>query len=196
MKHLIPATFWAILLQYSTQNELDSPLSRQKRYLLFPPRGGTNIIQLIIGLSLPVEVSPESVTIGWDFRAFYVLPTNLSELQYDDYGTDRQKRHISRWNLYEMLEHEAHSRGYDGRSCVLKSICQASDTPLNKQHGLFEEIFHTIFTPTSTDEELDRHTDNEYFAARLMGKRNRGKCDVLFPECEVSLMDLFSYSLD
>lgn len=65
------------------------------------------IFQLIVGIGVPVEVTPEAVVFGWAFRAFYTMPNNVSELTLMDYGASSKKRSISRWDLYKVLEHDS-----------------------------------------------------------------------------------------
>nr|XP_023017209.1 uncharacterized protein LOC111506381 [Leptinotarsa decemlineata] len=188
--------FIQFLITYDTMvdcEETGKRLSRQKRFLLYP--GTFDFIQLVIGAGVPVEVDPEVALLGWSFRALYELPRNLSKLTPTDYGaTSRKKRHLTRWDFYKMLSYDSLGRGHGGRACVLRSICEASDVPMDKYHGLFEELFHSIFTPTSTNEEIDHHTDNEYYAAQKLGKKYRGKCKQLFPECTTSWMDMITHS--
>lgn len=37
-------------------------------------------------------------------------------------------------------------RGFVGKSCVLRTICEVAATPLEKNFGLFHELIHTVFT--------------------------------------------------
>ncbi|KAJ8967295.1 hypothetical protein NQ314_002968, partial [Rhamnusium bicolor] len=46
----------------------------------------------------------------------------------------------------------------------------------------FEELFYTLFRPSTTKEAVNHHTDNEYYAAQNLGRKCRGKCKQLFPD--------------
>ncbi|KAJ8938431.1 hypothetical protein NQ318_011870 [Aromia moschata] len=37
-------------------------------------------------------------------------------------------------------------KGLSGKPCILRSICEASDVPIDKHNGFIEELFHTLFT--------------------------------------------------
>ncbi|VEN60369.1 unnamed protein product [Callosobruchus maculatus] len=165
-------------------------LNRKKRFLLFP-EGPINIIQLIIGIGVPVEVEPESVIVGWAFRAFYTMPTNISQLMLQDYGSRARNRRstVSRWDVYKALEQQAEMHGFGGKSCVLKAICEAAETPLDQEHGIFEELFHTLFTPTTTEEDIADYTDNEYYAAHRLGESSDGECSRIFADCKISILE-------
>ncbi|KAJ8979134.1 hypothetical protein NQ317_016752 [Molorchus minor] len=152
---------------------------------------GTETGVLIIGIGVPVEIKSNAVVLGWGFRASYGMPANLSELMPMDANT-RRRRSVSRWDIYKTLERMSEMKGHGGRSCILRAICEAADVPIEKYNGLFEEMFHTIFTPTTTNEDIQHHTDNEYYAAQIFGTRNKGSCRQLFPECKATLMDLFT----
>ncbi|KAJ8921348.1 hypothetical protein NQ315_002963 [Exocentrus adspersus] len=161
----------------SNDEELTT-LSRQKRSLLYPPE--TNVIQLIIGIGVPVELKSQAVVFGWGFRAFYRLPSNLSEVRPMDESARRTKRSLSRWDVYRMLEQMSDMKGLGGRVCILRTICEAADIPIDK--------------PTTTNENINHYTDNQYYAAQELGRKNPGKCMRLFPECKHTLLDMFTES--
>ncbi|XP_018575984.1 uncharacterized protein LOC108914621 [Anoplophora glabripennis] len=168
-------------------------LRREKRFLLFEPED--NFIQLIIGVGIPVEIKSHAVVFGWAYRAVYGLPTNLSELMPMDYN-ERKKRSASRWDIYQMMEQMSEVRGLGGRDCILRAICEAADNPVDKYNGFFEELVHTLFTPTTTNEDIGHHTDNQYYAAQDLGRNYRGKCTQFFPECRQTFLDIFTRFYD
>lgn len=36
--------------------------------------------------------------------------------------------------------------GYGGKSCILRTVCEAADTVIDKNNGLLDEIAHAVFT--------------------------------------------------
>ncbi|XP_055609709.1 uncharacterized protein LOC129756738 [Uranotaenia lowii] len=97
----------------------------------------------------------------------------------------------SRWLTYKTLEKIGESYGCGGRACVLRSICEAADAEFSHTGGVFAELMHVIFTPSSTTEPLSEHSDNEYFRAEQLG-REGAPCALIFKECKHSILDVFT----
>ena len=55
----------------------------------------------------------------------------------------------------------------------------------------FMVVFHDHLSPSSTEEPLSEHRDNEYFRAEQLG-RTGAPCERIFPECVHSLLDIFT----
>ncbi|XP_055842074.1 uncharacterized protein LOC129909126 [Episyrphus balteatus] len=114
----------------------------------------------------------------------------LSEIQ------ENEQKHLSkyRWAIYSALEAAINRKGLSGRTCVLKSICEAAVQPFHYQNGIIADLIHIILTPSSSVDELSSHSDNEYFQAEVLGKSG-APCDVIFKDCKRSLMDIFTNKL-
>ncbi|KAJ8938433.1 hypothetical protein NQ318_011872, partial [Aromia moschata] len=138
---------------------------------------------------VPLEIASNTVVVGWAFRASYNLPTNISQLVIRE---SRKRRSLSRWDVYEMLEKDSEMRGHGGKSCILRLICEESNTPLDKNNGLFEELLHILFTPRSADNYLGNMDVQEYYKAQDLGKRHNGTCNELFPNCLLTHLDPFT----
>ncbi|KAL3278732.1 hypothetical protein HHI36_016262 [Cryptolaemus montrouzieri] len=69
--------FWIIILFNSLKY---SCTLIQKRTLLW--REGINWVQAVVGIGVPVDLKDETITIGTAFKAYYLLPTNTSDLHY------------------------------------------------------------------------------------------------------------------
>lgn len=54
-----------------------------------------------------------------------------------------------------------------------------------------EKNITLIFRPSSTNEEFDHHLNSDYAAAEELGMRHE-TCYNLYPECDISILDLFS----
>ena len=144
------------------------------------------------------------MTIGYVFKAQYYLPWNASQIYppfvvSSEFRERKTKREIldaystSRWSIYRFLEQILDGYDFDGRACILRSICEAADAQFTHHTGLLGEIFHVLFTPsTSHGEKLSRHRDNEYLKAEFLGKEEQFSCQRQFPECKKSFLELFS----
>ncbi|XP_053672682.1 uncharacterized protein LOC128723001 [Anopheles nili] len=97
----------------------------------------------------------------------------------------------SRWTTYKSMEKLSETYGLPGRPCVLRSVCEAAAAPFTHTGGIFAELLHIMFTPSSTTEELGEHRDNEYFRAEQLG-RTGAPCERIFAECVHSLLDVFT----
>ncbi|KAH1005728.1 hypothetical protein HUJ04_006657 [Dendroctonus ponderosae] len=185
-------------------------LSRKKRWLVY--KEGTNWVSVIFGIGIPVPLQFQSLTLGMVMKAFYLLPTNSTYYTHPTISTIRRKRSATRWKIYEIIENylertfmstvefscnkSAFSNGFrnkypDGKACLLKSICEVSAVPLEQNTGLIAEIFHSILTPSSTDDEIENHIHNEYHAAEKIGKEVKN-CAHIFPECPIDPVQQFS----
>ncbi|XP_062555850.1 uncharacterized protein LOC134220760 [Armigeres subalbatus] len=113
--------------------------------------------------------------------------SNLGEdFENEGYNTEQ-----SRWTTYKALEQIGAIYGAGGRECVLRSICEAASAEFTHTGGVFAELLHIIFTPSTTTEVLSDHNDNEYYRAELIGK-DGAPCHLVFPECRFSILDIFT----
>ncbi|XP_064212286.1 uncharacterized protein LOC662568 [Tribolium castaneum] len=164
-------------------------LSREKRTLIWPK--GTGVVQAIAGFGIPVHLKEETVIVGTVFKATYHVPENVTELKAPYVTYERRKRSATRWDIYNLLSQAFEMRGFDGKACILRAICEVAHTPLQKNYGFFHELIHTIFTPSSTNERVKLNADNEYYAAQLIGEE-RGNCGKVFHDCGTSLLDMIT----
>lgn len=77
-------------------------LERQKRFLLFP-QGGPTRHQFVAGIGIPTDLDPESLIIGYVFKAQYFLPYNVSQLRPQritrEVITDQFQQHYESFNV-------------------------------------------------------------------------------------------------
>ncbi|XP_075156675.1 uncharacterized protein LOC142229963 [Haematobia irritans] len=100
--------------------------------------------------------------------------------------------HMSyRWGVYRSMEGLAERMGLNGRVCVLKSICEASQDPFHYANGLWGELMYILLTPSSSVDKLSEHSDNDYYQAEYLG-RSGGNCESVFGKCPRSLLSHFS----
>lgn len=52
----------------------------------------------------------------------------------------------SRWLVYDGFAKLLDSKGFNGRACVLRGICESAETKFTHHSGLFGELLHIFFT--------------------------------------------------
>ncbi|XP_053670295.1 uncharacterized protein LOC128720641 [Anopheles nili] len=178
-------------------NETESPVNRAlvqraKRWLLsYPINGGTT--KMVFGFLAPVRFHhtlTRLLNLSLNIQANYrILPTiifprpetifkNRANSEYTD---------TSRKQFYELVERLLMSWNRNGRSCLLRTICEVADTSL-RHNGLIGEILDVMFTPHDTDQ-----LSSEYIMARKYGA-NGVDCMRMYAECPVGhgLLDTIS----
>uniref|UniRef100_A0A182JBN6 Uncharacterized protein n=1 Tax=Anopheles atroparvus TaxID=41427 RepID=A0A182JBN6_ANOAO len=97
----------------------------------------------------------------------------------------------SRWSVYKAMELLSDGYGFGGHVCVLRSICEAAEAPFTHTGGVFAELLHIMFSPSTTNDPVSEHRDNEYYRAEQLGRAG-APCADIFRECSTSLLDMFS----
>ncbi|XP_011304130.1 uncharacterized protein [Fopius arisanus] len=100
-----------------------------------------------------------------------------------------KRRH--RRELYNKLEVIMNAMGFQGRTCVLRALCEASQRLMPKGATLVEEMMRIVFSlPLKrmllSHEPLEHHTYTEAHRAGHRGTR----CDAMFTGCPFSLIDM------
>ncbi|KAJ8938432.1 hypothetical protein NQ318_011871 [Aromia moschata] len=189
---ILTMVLWFLVAESKILDTSSHLISRQKRWLIW--NNGSNWVQgvpkssfLVFGV--PLEVKHEAITIGTVMKAFYLLPTNSSVYTRPSIDYERRKRSTTRWVLYDMLEYYLDRYNYDGKACLLRTICEVSQSPFDERSGILAEIVQAVFTPSTTEQVDDDRL--EYHAAENLGKKI-DSCDTLFPECGANLMQKFT----
>ena len=80
-----------------------------------------------------------------------------------------------------------HREGKNGRECLLRTICEVAETPVN-HNGLVGELLQLFFTPGKHEK-----IHEDYNHARKVGL-NRVNCEKMYPDCPFGhgLLDSFS----
>uniref|UniRef100_A0A1B0D6N4 Uncharacterized protein n=1 Tax=Phlebotomus papatasi TaxID=29031 RepID=A0A1B0D6N4_PHLPP len=63
--------------------------------------------------------------------------------------------------------------------------------PFSGKSGLLAELLNIVFSPSSSNDKVSHHTDNEYFHAEKQGKQG-APCAEIFKNCPVSILDIFT----
>ncbi|XP_053690998.1 uncharacterized protein LOC128739529 [Sabethes cyaneus] len=116
----------------------------------------------------------------------WLLPSATTPSESDGYELEN-----SRWTTYKLLEKMGENYGVGGRACMLRSICEAAATEFTHTAGVFSELFHIVFSPSTTSEQISEHSDNEYYRAEQLG-REGAPCHQVFSECKNTILDVFT----
>lgn len=153
------------------------------------------------------------------------LPPSPSPEQPGRSPHQQQQQHHSRWTFYRMLEqlfeqyvfvynsyHSTgsclwifspslffchHRKGFDGRSCVLRAICEASEARFTHTSGLIGELLHIAFTPSATEDAVAEPHHSLYGQAEtvpdsMSASSGQSVCAAMYAECSLSLLGSFS----
>ncbi|XP_047532656.1 uncharacterized protein LOC125067861 [Vanessa atalanta] len=157
-----------------------------KRGLIFPP---TSLYGTFLAIAVPLDIPDRNVFVSYNFESNYAVISNITQIDEVIFPnlpvvTARHSRSITRELAYTTLETKFKEHGMEGKSCMLRNICEAAETPLH-HNGLLGHIMHIVFTPSSSKEE---GLDDEYYQAEADGLR--GDCDKYLDLCPFSLFDV------
>ncbi|CAG9811893.1 unnamed protein product [Chironomus riparius] len=97
----------------------------------------------------------------------------------------------TRWLLYDGFARMLTSKGLEGRYCVLRSICEAAESNFGYHNGLFGQLFHIFFTPSSTSDKIVNTEHYDYLKAEMFGQAGE-PCDKIFHQCKGSVLEIFT----
>jgi hypothetical protein len=103
--------------------------------------------QINFAIQTPVLVPNKTVAVSLGYQFNFVLPTNVTEFRQRN--TTRFRRDVGEalQSMYLPFEAYLQEYGFDGRVCMLRSICEAAPSHFNHEDsGLLEEIAHSILT--------------------------------------------------
>ncbi|XP_045776055.1 uncharacterized protein LOC123874609 [Maniola jurtina] len=168
-------------------------LSRKKRYVAFPEGSSFSCAGCmtvgLIGQPAPTT-APGTFTFGMNWGIAYELPNNTETALF--YRSKKHKKPVvmrrSRRELYEKLEIILDNMGYNGRQCILKTLCETTQRLVPHGGNMVEEIFRTMFTlPMAKLLPSEPMEHAIYDAAHRLGALLES-CDNF--ECPLSLVDL------
>ncbi|KYQ53408.1 hypothetical protein ALC60_07474 [Trachymyrmex zeteki] len=154
-------------------------LSRPKRYLIFPE--GCNF-QLVYCLTIGAYGRDGDLVLGLTAALAWELPNKVNS------KISNLLHRRSRSVVYPKMEAFLQSTGLDGRSCVMRALCEAGQRdPAQIGTGSFvQELLHTIFTLPKDGAKFERSEDHAYDRAY----ETSGDCERLYPTCQHSIYDM------
>ncbi|KAJ2949433.1 hypothetical protein O0L34_g15352 [Tuta absoluta] len=169
-------------------------LSRRRRYVTFPEGSSFSCAGCmtvgVIGQPAPTT-APGTFTFGLNWGIAYELPNATESLSFYHKKYKLKKpasQRRSRRELYGKLETLIDNMGYNGRECILKTICETTQRLVPHGGNMIEEMFRTIFTlPMSKVLPVEPVEQAIYDSAHRLG-RMLESCDIY--KCPLSLVDL------
>ncbi|XP_018398322.1 PREDICTED: uncharacterized protein LOC108776260 [Cyphomyrmex costatus] len=154
-------------------------LSRPERYLIFPQ--GSNF-QLVYCLTIGAYGRDGDLVLGLTAALAWELPNKV------DSKISNLLHRRSRSVVYPKMEAFLQSTGLDGRSCVMRALCEAGQRdPAQIGTGSFiQELLHAIFTLPKDGARFERSEDRAYDRAY----ETSGDCERLYPTCRHSIYDV------
>ncbi|XP_055605719.1 uncharacterized protein LOC129753897 [Uranotaenia lowii] len=179
----------------------------------FLPYNETHLIPPFLNRD-EANLEPPAIQLG-QWRNFVERPPAPEEevgQQSEDEGENESARASStdgsRWSFYKMLEAIGDQKGYNGRSCLLRTICEAAEARFSHSNGILGELLHILFTPSTSADHRGRFKRDdtteedplhrEYRRAELLAHQHSGRspdtsiCSDMFADCPFSLLGLFS----
>lgn len=65
--------------------------------------------------------------------------------EFED-GNQEEDGQFSRWYLYEKMEELVKHHGFEGRSCIMRMICESSQVNFTYKNGILGELMHILLT--------------------------------------------------
>ncbi|KYN08171.1 hypothetical protein ALC62_00856 [Cyphomyrmex costatus] len=116
----------------------------------------------------------------------YFVPGKKKYRKSDYYYLQRRHRR----DLYNKLEVIMNAMGFDGRTCVLRALCEASQRLMPKGNTLIEEMMRISFSlPLKRVFSFEPEEHRTYTKAHKAGHEGKD-CAAMFPGCSFSLIDL------
>lgn len=96
---------------------------------------------LNLGYNLQAQYIPlPSVIYPWSSFGRSLIDQKQNFIRNGTYAPDK-----TRLFMYNLIETIMSRRGSDGKECLLKSICEAAHSPIEK-FSVFDEILHLLLT--------------------------------------------------
>nr|XP_022900459.1 uncharacterized protein LOC111413657 [Onthophagus taurus] len=147
-------------------------------------------IQVAICMTAQTILPEQIFTEGLNWGISYELPNDTSSIkQFFKPKPVLQRRH--RRDLYQKMEVIMNSMGFDGRSCILKALCETTRKLMPRGNTIVEELLRIVFRfPQQHLLNSEPEDHRIYHWASRMGKDSAKECTDMFPGCTFSLIDM------
>ncbi|XP_055910068.1 uncharacterized protein LOC129944566 [Eupeodes corollae] len=123
-----------------------------------------------------------------DVNATEHLPREEESNEENEKNKSRERRSLlSRKMFYNILTQRFQMYGYNGRSCLLRLICETNASRIGENNGFLGSVIHIIFTPSSSKNDK---LSKAYYRAEIDGEQ--GGCQKYWKECPDNIFDFIS----
>lgn len=197
------SNFEAITSGYVIRTQYFMPFNATHLYPIFLNNRTIDVDLLDQGILNTVKRSVENQASGSRVNEKYLQNFGTNERYFSNVEvveesplTDSRKEskntdYHNRWNFYDLVMGAMTHKGYEGKVCLLRSICEAVQVNFSHQSGILGELLHILLNPSTSNDFVSRHSDNEFYFAEQAGLRG-DNCEVLFKDCSISILELFS----
>uniref|UniRef100_A0A182K734 Uncharacterized protein n=1 Tax=Anopheles christyi TaxID=43041 RepID=A0A182K734_9DIPT len=165
---------WACCVQ-AIENETETKAisytehgGRSKRTLVYTFNSCSGVL---FALSIPLLITGRNIFMSYNFEANYNMPTDSTDFTQgilkkgdNDQIHEAEARKtrgvsatppvplvpkgssISRKKFYRTIELNLQRYGFAGKRCILRMICELSETPLHHENGVLGDLLQLIFT--------------------------------------------------
>ncbi|XP_045477513.1 uncharacterized protein LOC123682777 [Harmonia axyridis] len=181
---LISFLFFSNFDAIKTQDEVS--LRRSKRFAAFPEGASLSVA---FCMTQQVIIPAGSIfTEGVNWGISYQLPNKTTYLD-----NIKKKSHIikrsERRSIYESIEQIIENFGFNGRSCIMRALCEAPKKMNLENSSISEKIIDSLFRfPLQPIEDHEPEEHRDYHSAAKFGEENR--CESFYKECPFPLLDV------
>ncbi|CAD7077441.1 unnamed protein product [Hermetia illucens] len=105
-----------------------------------------------------------------------------------DMATEAKTKRMFRRDLYKKIEILINSLGYNGKECIMKTLCETRKAFAPRNANMVERMLRTIFSFPKVRPFAREHREiHEYDMAYRSGKASN--CSLLYPKCDFSILD-------
>ncbi|XP_055547243.1 uncharacterized protein LOC129731362 [Wyeomyia smithii] len=174
-------------------------LQREKR-IVYTYNSATGIL---CALSIPLVIPGRNIFVSYNFEMNYNMPTDSTDYTQgalkrvdtpeiytralNEKTVRRRAATFTRKKAYRSIEIQLNKMGLNGKRCVLRAICEASDRPMYEHNGILGDLLQILLTPShSEDESLPL----EFYRAEQLGYQH--DCSKYRRHCPRSILDMIS----
>ncbi|XP_058824139.1 uncharacterized protein LOC131684907 [Topomyia yanbarensis] len=186
-----------------TTSGADGILHREKR-IVYTFNSATGVL---VALSIPLIIPGRNIFVSYNFEMNYNMPTDSTDYTQgalkrvdtpeintrdlkDQVQLVRRSATFTRKKAYRSLEIQLNKMGLNGKRCVLRAICEASDVPMYEHNGILGDLLQILLTPShSANENLPA----EFYRAEELGHKH--DCSKYRRHCPKSILDVISVLL-
>jgi len=172
------------IIDHMSPDEAERTLSRHKRGLFYLPNG----TEWSLTSELKIPLSDEAqITITVPVK--YVFDGNCDVMSSCEENKNQYRDLRTQMSIINVIEQTLGKMGLDGKSCVLRAVCEINETPIG-QFSFMGEIITLLLTLRK--EHKERTFLKEYIEAETLGAKGKDLCWKKYSTCPISILTLHS----